>query len=218
LSLQTILQAIENTGEAQVREIASRADLQAREMIAKASLEAETIREQACAAALEPATRERARLIQKARLEALQTVGEKREALVDTALEETRKRLACSRAEARYPEVLKRLIREAWLELDSSQGVAESGRKICLDVDPRDRGIVEGFTAESGLSLAVNFSLTCWGGVIARSEDGRVTVIDTLEARLERAEPFLRSYLAALFEEENWETDERQAREKSAVV
>jgi vacuolar-type H+-ATPase subunit E/Vma4 len=44
--------------------------------------------------------------------------------------------------------------------------------------------------------------LNTWGGLIAASADGRVVVINTLEARLEQALPFLRRHLAAYFEEE----------------
>jgi vacuolar-type H+-ATPase subunit E/Vma4 len=44
--------------------------------------------------------------------------------------------------------------------------------------------------------------MDCWGGVVAKSEDGCIVIINTLEARLERATPYLRRYLAALFESE----------------
>jgi vacuolar-type H+-ATPase subunit E/Vma4 len=52
------------------------------------------------------------------------------------------------------------------------------------------------------LELPVSCELNCWGGLTAKSEDGRVVVINTLESRLERATAFLRRHLAALFEEE----------------
>jgi vacuolar-type H+-ATPase subunit E/Vma4 len=55
------------------------------------------------------------------------------------------------------------------------------------------------------LDLPVSYELNCWGGLIAKSGDGRVVVINTFESRLERATAFLRRYLAALFEEEQSE-------------
>jgi vacuolar-type H+-ATPase subunit E/Vma4 len=62
-----------------------------------------------------------------------------------------------------------------------------------------------------GLTLPINYNLDCWGGLIAQSEDGRVVVINTLETRLERAIPYLRRYLAALYEEEHFEPETDQA-------
>jgi vacuolar-type H+-ATPase subunit E/Vma4 len=53
-----------------------------------------------------------------------------------------------------------------------------------------------------GLNTPVNYELECIGGLIASSVDGEIVVINTLEARLDRAIPSLRRYLAAIFEEE----------------
>lgn len=217
MSLDIILQAIRNTGKAKTQELESRACIQAREIMANASLEAEAIREQACAATMEPASRERARLIQKTRLDALQTVGEVREELVDTALEECRRRLEYFRADPMYPQVLRKLLQETMLETETCLAVSETGGKACLDVDPRDRDMVKGLIAELGLSLTVNYTLSCWGGLVATSEDGRVAVINTLESRLERATPFLRRSLAALFEDSSRENVEIRSMERLSV-
>lgn len=217
MSLQAILETIENRGATQLQVIASQADLQAREIISRAQLEAAALREQACHAALEPATRERARLIQRARLEALHKVGETREALVDLALDEVGSRLARSREQAGYPEVLRRLIRETLLELEISPETTTGKIKASLDGDPRDRNIIEGFLGELGLDPLVDFDLACWGGLIGQSEDGRVVVVNTLEARLERATPFLRTFLAAYFESEDLAVHETRLPERSSV-
>jgi hypothetical protein len=45
-----------------------------------------------------------------------------------------------------------------------------------------------------------------------RSEDGRVVVDNLLETRLERAIPFLRQYLAAWFEDEQWQISTTETR------
>lgn len=82
-----------------------------------------------------------------------------------------------------------------------------------LHADLRDRVCLDNILQE--LSLAVDdasiggpwpaelriiYDLETWGGVVAKSADGKIVVINTLEARLERAEPYLRHYLAAWFE------------------
>jgi vacuolar-type H+-ATPase subunit E/Vma4 len=68
--------------------------------------------------------------------------------------------------------------------------------------DPRDRSLVENILQEMGLEIPVSYEVECIGGLIAGSADGEIVVINTMEARLERAIPNLRRYLAALFEEE----------------
>ncbi|MEJ2708282.1 MAG: V-type ATP synthase subunit E family protein [Anaerolineales bacterium] len=208
MSLHAILQTIRDSGKVKVREIEARAYAQTREIMTNARLEAESIRERACAETVEPAIRERARLIQRARMEALQTVGEARETLVDASMEQCRGRLAGVRAESTYPQVFRQLIQETLTELERSQIEQQSAKTACLEADPRDQKVLERLLDEMDLRLEVNYSLECWGGLIARSEDSRVAVINTLEARLDRATPYLRRYLAALFENEQPEFSE----------
>jgi vacuolar-type H+-ATPase subunit E/Vma4 len=205
MSLHAILQAIRDSGDARVHEIESRAFAQANEILANTRLEAKSIREKAFADTVDPANRERARLIHRARLEALQTVGGARETLVDAALEQCRGRLAGIRRESFYVEVLRRLIQETLDELGSPEEGPGAGMKACLQADPRDRKALENLLDEMDLQLPVSYDLNCWGGLIAEWEDGRIAVINTLEARLERATPYLRRYLAALFEDQQTE-------------
>jgi vacuolar-type H+-ATPase subunit E/Vma4 len=61
--------------------------------------------------------------------------------------------------------------------------------------------LLEGLLLDLWLELPISYELNCWGGLIVKSEDGRVVVINSLETRLERAIPFLGHYLSALFDE-----------------
>ena len=198
MSLQAILDKIHAAGEAQAQEIERETQAQVGEVLAHARMEAHQIEEDARAASNVPAARERARIIHHARLEALRQVGNVREELVDAALTQTRERLAAIRVNPSHVDVLRQLTREALTEL-TAPGREE---KALLVADPRDKTILEGILSGMDLDLHVSYDLTCWGGLIAKSEDGRVVAINTLETRLERATPFLRGYLAALFEEE----------------
>jgi vacuolar-type H+-ATPase subunit E/Vma4 len=199
MSLQAILERIHAAGEAQVQEIEGETQAQVGEILARARMEADQIEEDARAASSAPAARERARIIHHARLEALRLVGNVREELVDYALTQTRERLATIRATPSYADVLRQLTCEALTELTAP----DREEKAVLVADPRDRTILEDILANLDLDLRVSYDLTCWGGLIAKSEDGRVVAINTLETRLERATTFLRGYLAALFEEEH---------------
>ena len=197
MSLDAILRAISASGEDQVRQIEARASAQVDDILSNARREASQLRKQAFNEAVAPAAKERSRIIHRARLEALQITGNLRDTLVDTALKQVVERLACLRAESAYADVFRRLVQETLAELGISSG---EGGSACLEVDPRDRALLESILAEMKLHLPVQYNLDCWGGILARSEDGRVEVINILEARLERATPYLRRYLAALFE------------------
>jgi V/A-type H+-transporting ATPase subunit E len=198
MGLEAILQAISAAGDAEVRQIEARACTQEEEILADAWRESAQVKEKAFNAAVTPVARESSRIIHEAKLEMLYRMGNVRETLVDTALERGQARLAGIRAKAIYPRVLRQLVNEALVEIASSSG--ESGR-VFLEIDPRDRVLIDQILSAMKLNLPILDNLNCWGGLIARSEDDRVVVINTLEARLERATPSLRRYLAGLFED-----------------
>jgi V/A-type H+/Na+-transporting ATPase subunit E len=196
VSLEAILDAIRASGAVAVAEIQQQARDEAGTILAEARTEAEKVRRAACTRTALPAQRERARIIHRARLLHLRTVGDAREAAIDAALGQARRCLAAGRSDPRYPAVLRRLTEEALAELEGS---LEDVARARLEADPRDEALLARLLGEQDLSVHVNYELDCWGGLIARSEDGRIVVINTLESRLERATPFLRRYLAALF-------------------
>jgi vacuolar-type H+-ATPase subunit E/Vma4 len=199
MSLQAIVEAIRAAGEAQALEIERQARSQAGQILTNARMQADTISERACAETVVPAARERARIIHRARLEALRQLGHAREALVDAALDQVRGRLAGMRGDDSYPLVFKYLTEEALSALNLSANCAPM---ISLQADPRDRVILEAHLHELGSEVAVDYDVECWGGAVARSDDNRIVVINTLESRIEKATPYLRRYLAALFEGE----------------
>lgn len=238
MSLQAILNAIIADGDAQVREIEERASVQAHEIQAENILEAQLVKEQAFMEASAPSVRKHAQLIHLAHLEAMQRIGGTRDALVENAFEKIRECLSHYRADPNYPTVLSRLVQEALSELEGSSGDNRTldqerttlerqspGSDILLLADKRDEGILENILTTMKLELPVQYAselpihyeLECWGGIIARSMDGRIVSINTLEARLERATPYLRRYLAACFENEQPETELAQADERPSV-
>ncbi len=197
MSLQAILEKIRASGDIQIQEIEKNTQSQVSRILAQAQMEARQIEEDSSETASTPAVAERARILHRARLESLRIVGDVREDLVDTAITRTRERLASIRIDSSYSEVLCTLIEEALTELNSG-----GTGKAQLVADPRDKVMLENILDDLKLDLSVSYELNCWGGLIAKSEDGRVVVINTFESRLEHATVFLRSHLAALFEEE----------------
>jgi vacuolar-type H+-ATPase subunit E/Vma4 len=201
MSLAAIIEAIRSAGETQISEIESEAYTKARLILAEAREKARDLQEQTCASILIPAYHDRARIIQKGRMEALRITGEAREELIDTTLSQARGRLAIFRNNLAYARVLKKLVHQALTELQASLGQTAI---FVIQADLRDQDILEKILSGTGLDLNVKYDLTCWGGVIIKSVDDSVVVINTLEARFERAIPYLRRCLAIQFESQDF--------------
>ena len=197
MSLQSILDAIHASGQKQVCDIEASAHAQVQGILAEAEAEARCLRERSRALASAPATEEQARILHQAQIEALQIINDAREELVTVVLDRTRAQLAEIRTRCHYPALLCQLTKEAVAELIGS---SEEDGKARLEVDSRDRLLITKTLSDLGLELPVSFGLECWGGLVCKSEDGRVAVSNTLEGRLARATPYLYSCLVALFE------------------
>lgn len=199
MSLEAILEAIYAAGDSRVREIEKEAYVEAQRLISEAKIEGQRLQRAAKAKAISPAYRERAKKIQQARLKALQVVGQARESLVDEALILLRGRLSNIRNEYQYPTILYGLVIESLTELSGSLG---KDGIIYLQADERDRTRLETIITNLEHEIEITYNLNSWGGVIAHDADCAVTVINTLEARLERSTPYLRRYLGAIFMEQ----------------
>jgi vacuolar-type H+-ATPase subunit E/Vma4 len=198
VSLDAILDAIEASGAAEVARQQAETEARAQQILDEAAAEAAARREATRRAARWPAFGIRSRKMHHAQLEALHAASAARDQLIDETLAEVRARLADIRADPGYPDILRRLIREAAAVLGDEAAESSSPR---LEVDPRDELLVRPVLDALGLQAEVRLSLRSWGGVIARSGCDRITATNTLEARLERAVPFLRSDLAAFFDQ-----------------
>ena len=197
MSLEVILASIESSGAAEIDRLRSEAESCAQQMLEAAERKASIVREEARRAALRPAAAERARRLHQAKLEALRTIGEVRQRLIETVLLEIRQRLTDLRADPDYPVILHRLIAEAIASLGEVE--LRSGR-VVLEIDPQDERHIYPILKALGVNLQVVSSLQDWGGVVVTSGDGRVIVNNTLESRLKRATPFLRQDLMAFLE------------------
>jgi vacuolar-type H+-ATPase subunit E/Vma4 len=197
MSLDSILLAIEQDSTEQVHQIEMLAQEKINLLRKEAQAQAEQVRGQAFQESVRPAYRERARLLHQAHLDALQVLDDARRQLLEAALREARGQLAEARASPDYPKMLRFLVEQALQALRSS---LEVGENPCLLADPRDKALLESLLSSMDDPPDVEYSLDCWGGVVAKSQDGRVVVENPLEVRLERAWPELSSALAGSIE------------------
>jgi len=204
MGLDAILDAIRAEGEARVREIERGTYVQCHEMRAQARLEAQKIEEASFESVVAPASKERSRIFHHARLEILILTRNMREQLVNTAIDQARDTLSKIRDDQRYAKILGLLLKEALAELGeiTSKSSEIQGGMPRIEVDRRDLELMTKLIREMDLSIPVYQGPDCLGGVYVKSADGKIVINNSIESRLERALPYLRSYLAALFEGE----------------
>lgn len=197
MSLEAILDAIEASGQEEIDKISEQAQKEADEILEAAREEAQAIEETERQKVLRSARRERAHLLHDASSKRLKIQQEGREHLIEEILGQSRQRLQNFRAEGEYVDVLGRFVEEAFEALAAS--LSENDGAL-IEIDPRDREKIEKILPELSHEVEIEENGESWGGVTLASGDSRVRVINTLEARLERARAYLYTSLSARFE------------------
>ncbi len=174
---------------AQAAELLRLAAEKASARIAQAEAEAARLREEAVLRGRAAAAQEETRLLAKVRLDARRNELAERERLIEEVMGRVRRRIAGLRLEPGYAGVLKRLAAEAVLEL------GEREAEILLPPGDRERldgaalrEIAEALAREgiADASVAVAAEPAPCVGAVARSRTGRVSVDNTLEAKIFR--------------------------------
>lgn len=187
MALADILSAIDREASDEIFRIAGHAREEAAGILRRAREEASHVK------AREASERDRAirveagRRAAEARRVAAEILRRGREEVFQEAMAEARRVLASAREAQGYPAIFAALAGEA---------VAALGGCDRLEVDPEDVQLAAAFLAERGLSTPIDATLRTAGGVVAHAADGR-DAPNTLERRLERAEPYLRAIVAS---------------------
>jgi vacuolar-type H+-ATPase subunit E/Vma4 len=203
MALDNILQALEAEANQHIAELEQAAQTELAAIRTQAQANAEAARQQQLAAIKLPIRTERTRLLNQAKLEALQRVLDTREALISSVLEEAGRRLAALPGLASYPVLLQQLTQEAVEALD---GVG----RLHVRVAKRDLALMNRIVEQLALSAVVEENLDRepaeWGGVVVTSTDGRISLINTLATRLERVARLYRARIAELIFDDEQET------------
>ena len=198
MSLEKILQSLEAEADNQIFELEQMAQAEIERIRTQAQAEAETVQQKRLAAIQAPLQAERARILNRARLEALKIILGTREALINSALEVTARRLEALGGNNGYAGLLKQLTQEA---LDTI-GV---GGRLCLHVQRCDAALMGRLVQDMELQCAVagdldsgDTSRNCLCGVAVTTPDRRIRLINTLEVRLQRAANLYRAQIAKI--------------------
>lgn len=180
MSLENILEAVEEEGRRQVAGIEESARFEIERIQTQAQQEADAVRRRQLEAIQGPLQAERARLLNQARLEAVRIVMGSRQALIASALAAAGRRLEALPDTESYPPVLRRLALESAAALGGESGLR-------LRVVNRDLDLMNRIAREEGLAAVIEGGLQAAGGLVATSPDGRIRVVNTLEERLRQA-------------------------------
>ena len=192
MALQDILQAMEKEVEADIKLINEQSAAAVLEIRRSAENSAKEIAQRHHREILAPLQQERARRLNRARLAALRATSQAREKLFVQAQACARERLMSLRSTPDYPAILQALTEEA---------LAQIGGEANVRADPRDATLIRSLGPRFP-SARFEFDLQTCGGVEARTPDGRIYVLNTLEGRLEQAQEILRQQVMPLFSEE----------------
>jgi vacuolar-type H+-ATPase subunit E/Vma4 len=213
MSLEHILQALEAEAERQIAAIEQAAEADVKRILSLAQIEAEAVRQKHLAVSRVSLQVERTRLLNRAKQQASQAVLREREAVITSALAATMKCLAALANTNAYAQLLRQLTQEAVDTLGRDE-------PLCLHVRERDVELMERIVGEMGLSARVTGDLNevipsgqmhfssaeqngqSLGGLAATVAAGRVTLNNTLEARLFRVSNLYRAQIAEIIFDE----------------
>lgn len=180
MSLAAILAEIEAATAVQIAALQQETEATIQAILAEARLAAAARYEAARLAVVRPVAVERAQRLYEARLAAERAAAAAHVHLHQQVQSEAQHHLAHLRHEPAYGPILHNLIAEALQAL----GAEETAQLV---IDPRDEERVAAILGEMALPIPSKPTLNSWGGVVVQSADGRITIHNTLESRLERA-------------------------------
>ncbi len=188
MALQHILEAIAADAESEAEALLAQAEQECAARVAEAQRRATERRQNIVADARIAAGHERARLLHRARLDNTRGLVAAQEDAFQSILRRAREQLGGLRQRSDYPALL-----AAWLD----EALTAAHDAAVVSMHPDDEILVRDLLAARDRQVRLERTLATGGGVVVASQDGRVVVENTVEARLTRALPDLRSLLAA---------------------
>lgn len=177
------MEALAKEAKEERQTLLAQAQAEAKELIEKTQREGREITERRLVAARSEVASERLRVLGEANLKGADLLLRTKEALLDNAFKDARAELE-KRLEGKEGEkILVKLIEEALPDL---------GDKFSLEVSLEDVSAAQAFVKERGLQAEVRANAGIRHGARLISGDGRLAILNTFEARLERASALLR--------------------------
>ena len=200
--VQKIIAEINKSAEKQVSEILSESKQKADAVLSTAREKAEAEAGAIISRGEQEARRESQRILAEARIKARREKVKAQEEVVNLAFigaRESMQKMAEGKGED-YKKVLEELIKESVLSSGSeSLEVLFDSRYKGLVTDDSLNKIAQEAGPDLGMTISLSVSdeaLTCLGGVVVKSADGKVRIDNTFEARIDRFRDNIRTLVA----------------------
>jgi V/A-type H+-transporting ATPase subunit E len=179
MDYENLMRSMDAGAEEKLAELTEKAGKTSAEIKSRALVKAEEIKKLHMDGALKAAALERNKSLYVANSDARKRIGSLKHELFDEAFARARERLASVRESGNYEDSFRRMAGEAVLALGESEAV--------LHVDKRDADLCRKVADGLGVRCEILADLSCMGGLIASTKDGKVVVYNTIESRLESA-------------------------------
>ncbi len=187
MAIENILQALEEQCRSECQAIFDKAKVEVDAILAEAEMEAAKIREAKMDRVKKEVASERAALLYSSRLNFKNATIRAREEVVNEAFAKATEKLSKTRSNGSYQAILEKLVGE---------GLKKVSGDPVLHVDKKDKDIASKSLSSLNIRGEIRPDITCLGGCVIADAEDRVTVINTLEERLERAKSRLRMEVA----------------------
>ncbi|MBI5649957.1 MAG: V-type ATP synthase subunit E [Chloroflexi bacterium] len=189
MPLANILRAMQTQADAEIARITDAAECEAEQLIAEAETQATAIRARHRARVEPLLATEAAAILNRAKLGALRELANAREHLLNDAFAQAHAQLASMRGSNHYAAIFRALAREAIQNLNGD---------LVARVDPRDVALAHATLTALNANVAIETAPIPLGGLELHTRDGRIVIVNTLSARLERARETLRGPVARI--------------------
>lgn len=191
MALDEMLRALEEDSKKECEEIMARAKQNAERIVAEAKEDAKRVKQDEIAKVISGLEGERERVLNETRLAIKKEAIRAKEEVIQEVFSEVDNRLEKVRESPDYSGIFESLA------LETLEGI--EGR-IKVEVDQKDLALAKSILETKKLDYWLEASPASSSGFKVTSEDGRITITNTLNSRLEKASQFLRSEIAkALF-------------------
>jgi len=188
MPLDDMLKVLEEDGEKQRAAVREKTKKEVEDILEAARQEGEKIKKEQTELVFSPLGKETARILNEAKLEVKKKQAVTKEDLLKQVDSQVRDKIEKIRNSQEWAGIFRRLLNEV------SKGVSGN---VIVRVDRRDEELSRNILRELNVTYQLEVNSSSLGGATVATEDRRVTLINTFEARLERANRLLRPVITS---------------------
>jgi vacuolar-type H+-ATPase subunit E/Vma4 len=182
---EDLIKAVQESAEERIREIRERARIEAEEILNEARSQEERINQLSLEKTKRALELDNIRQTSALREEAKMRLAKKKDELFHRSFQAAQERLDSLRTDPSYPVIFRRLLTEASAEKQEGEGI--------IHIDLRDQVTVRQILGELNLNSELVADLHTRGGLTITSPDQAITVLNTIESRMDMAKEQLRA-------------------------